>query len=66
MRRSPISLFPLCVVFDLLVSGLVYLLLLAVGIVVDFWLVVAVLLIAASLGVVTFFLIELQRKGGAS
>lgn len=64
MKLSPISIIPITVVFDLMVAGLVYAILLSLGVIVDFWLVTAVLLAAAGLSVIGLFFIDLHRKDG--
>jgi hypothetical protein len=64
MKLSPISIIPILVVFDLMVAGLAYAILLSLGVIVDFWLVTAVLLAAAGLSVIGLFFIDLHRKDG--
>lgn len=66
MRLSPISLIPILVVFDLMVIGLVYLILLALGIAANFWLVALLLLVASGICVSVLFLIDLRRGGRES
>jgi hypothetical protein len=66
MKLSPISLIPILVVFDLMAIGLVYLILLAIGIVANFWLVASLLLAASGIGLCALFLIDLHQEGEES
>ena len=66
MKLSPISLIPILAVFDLVVVGLVYLILLAFGIVVNFCLLAVVLLMASGIGVSALFCIDLHRESEES